>query len=297
MSEHPISLAFETFDRAPSNAFRQQLRNEFLAGLAPQEASDVNEGDNTVTVIEVVRPPHRRVKVALGIAASIAIVAALTAVVLNRHSEPNTIDTSHDLAIAGSSLISPTQVGVSWSISHQWDSFTSRKVADVAASVPVCAAYVDYAFDSPARQAATAGRIFGSAPLFALTQWVYIFPTEAAATRAMDKIAEASFAPCLSQFMDALMPKLAGSLSTTTIVDPPPLAPHGDRQVVLGQSIHFTDGGTYTVMNTFVQVGRGIVYVNPTPDANDSLDPASRLEKVLTAATDNLRNALDTGSG
>ena len=159
-----------------------------------------------------------------------------------------------------------------------------------------CDAYVDYAFDSPRRQAVTAGRILGSAPLFALTQWVYIFPTEAAATRAMDKIAEASFAPCLSQFMDALMPKLGG-LSTTTIIDPPPLAPHGDRQVVLGQSIHFTDGGTHTVMNTFVQVGRGIVYVNPTPDAHDSLDPASRLERVLTAATDNLRTALDPDGG
>ena len=47
-------------------------------------------------------------------------------------------------------------------------------------------------------------------------------------------------------------------------------------------------------MNAFVQVGRGIVYVNPTPDALDSLDPASRLERVLTAATDDLRNALDT---
>jgi hypothetical protein len=297
MTEHPISLAFETFDRTPSHAFRQQLRSEFLAALAPREASDGNEVDNTVPLIEATRHPQRRLQVLLGVAAAIATVAALTAVVVNRHSEPNAIGTSSDPAIAQSSLISPKAVGVSWSITHQWDSFTSRVIADIAATVPACDAYVDYAFDSPRRQAVTAGSIFSSAPLFALTQWVYIFPTKAAATRAMDKITEASFAPCLSQFMDALMPKLAGSLSNTTIVDPPPLAPHGDRQVVLGQSIHFTDGGTYTVMNTFVQVGRGIVYVNPTPDAHDSLDPASRLEKVLTAATDNLRNALDAGSG
>ena len=77
MSEHPISLAFETFDRTPSDAFRQQLRSEFLAGLAPQEVSDANEADNTVTVIEAIRPPQRRLQLVLGVAAAIAIVAAL----------------------------------------------------------------------------------------------------------------------------------------------------------------------------------------------------------------------------
>jgi hypothetical protein len=294
MSRNTISDAFESVDVTPSTAFRQQLRGEFLTAVEQQEVSDGIVADNTVTVVEVTRPPRRRSKVVLGIAASIAVIAALTAVVLNRYSEPDTVDTSRDLAIAGSSLISPKQVGVSWQINHQYDSFTSRDVADVAATVPACASYVDFAFDSPRRDAVTAGRIFGSPQQFALTQWVYIFPTEAAATRAMDKIAEASFVPCLNQFMDALMPKLAGSPSETSTVEPPPLAAHGDRQVVVGQSIAFSSLGTFTVMNVFVQVGRGIVYVNPTPDALDSLDPASRLEKVIAAATDDLRNALDT---
>jgi hypothetical protein len=311
MSRNPISDAFESVDVTPSAAFRQQLRSEFLASAVQEERVDgdrpahttlpeveVSDGivrGDTVTVIEAARPPRRRLKVVLGVAAAISVVAALTAVVLNRHSEPSAIDTSRDPAIAGSSLLSPKQVGVSWQINHQYDSFTSRDVADVAATVPACAPYLDYAFDSPARQAATAGRIFGSAPLFALTQWVYIFPTEAAATQAMDKIAEASFVPCLNQFMDVLSPKLAGSPSTTTTVEAPPLADHGDRQVVIGQSIALPFG-TYEVMNVFVQVGRGIVYVNPTPDALDSLDPTSRLERVIAAATDDLRTALDTAA-
>jgi hypothetical protein len=293
MNQNPISDAFNSVDVTPPAAFRERLRGEFLAALAQEELSAGIPGANNVTVIEVARSPRRRFKVALGVAAAISVVAALTAVVLNRQSEPNATDTSRDPAIAQSSLLSPNQVGVSWQINHQYDSFTSRDVADTAATVPACAAYIDYAFDSPRRQAVTAGRIFGSPPLFALTQWVYIFPTEAAATRAMDKIAEAPFVPCLNQFMDALTPQLAGSPSQTTTVESPPLAAHGDRQVVLGQAIALPFG-TYTVMNVFVQVGRGIVYVNPTPDALDSLDPASRLEKVLTAATDNLRNALDT---
>ena len=306
MRQNPISIAFEHVDVEPSTAFREQLRVQFLAAVQPGVSAEVSfeaarhdvvdsDDVDTVNVVEA-RPPRRRVSMALGIAASIAIVAALTIVVFNRHSEPNEIDTSRDPAIAESSLISPKQVGVSWQISHQYDSLTSRDVADVAANVSACAAYVDYAFDSPRRQAATAGRIFSSPQQFALTQWVYIFPTEAAATRAMDKIAEASFEPCLSQFMDALMPKIAGTVKTTT-VEPPPLGAHGDRQVVLGQSIDFSGVGAFTVMNVFVQVGRGIVYVNPSPDAHDSLDPAGRLEKVLTAATDDLTTALESANG
>jgi hypothetical protein len=294
MSRNSISDAFESVDVTSSTEFRQRLRDEFLTALEQQEVSDGIVADNAVTVIEVTRPQRRRSKVVLGIAASIAVVVALTAVVLSRIAEPDEIDTSRDPAIAGSSLISPKQVGVSWEINHQYDSFTSRDVADVAATVTACAPYLDYAFDSPTRDAVTSGRIFSSPQQFALTQWVYLFPTEAAATRAMDKIDEASFVPCLNQFMDALSPQLAGSPSQTTTVEPPPLNTHGDRQVVVGQSIAFESLGTFTVMNVFVQVGRGIVYVNPTPDALDSLDPASRLEKVLTAATDDLRNALDT---
>jgi hypothetical protein len=295
MSRNAISDAFESVDVTPSAAFRQRLRGEFLTAVVQGEASDGIEGAPTVTVIGTARPPQRRLKVVLGAAAAISVVAALTAVVLNRHSEPSAIDTSRDPAIAGSSLLSPKQVGVSWQINQQYDSFTSRDVANVAATVPSCAAYLNYAFDSPGRQAATAGRIFSSSPLFALTQWVYIFPTEAAATRAMERIAEPAFVPCLNQFMDALSPKLAGSPSNTTTVAAPPLAEHGDRQVVLGQSI-VLPFGTYEVMNVFVQVGRGIVYVNPTPDALDSLDPASRLEKVIAAATNDLGTALDTAA-
>jgi hypothetical protein len=293
MSHNAISDAFESVDVTPSADFRQQLRGRFLAAVEQQEVSDEIVADSTVTVIEVTRPERRRSKVVLGVAASIAVVAALTVVVLSRISETDDVDTSRDPAIAGSSLLSPTQIGVSWSVTHQWDAFTSRDVADVAATVPACAPYLDYAFDSPRREAATSGRIFGSPQQFALTQWVYIFPTEAAASRAMDKIAEPAFVPCFTQFMDALFPKLGG-LTTTTSIEAPSLAAHGDRQVVLGQSIDFAGVGTFTVMNVFVQVGRGIVYVNPTPDALDSRDPASRLERVLAAATDDLRNALDT---
>jgi hypothetical protein len=340
MSGNTISDAFESVDVAPSAAFRQQARAEFLAALVRQVASDASPAGDTVPVVEAPRPGQsRRLRVVFGIAASVVIVAALAVVAFTRRSEPTpvdpsqdpavvvsapgpvvttpdtvvvvsapgsavtspdttvavsepiSVDTSRDAAVAESALLSAEQIGVSWAISHQWDAFTSRKIADVAASVPACADYVDFAFDSPRRDAPTAGRIFTSSPLFALTQWVYIFPTEAAATEAMDKIAEPGFVACFSEFMDTLFPQL-GSLATTTPIDALPLAAHGDRQVVLGQSIH-VGGGTQTVMNAFVQVGRGIVYVNPTPDSShDSLDPAGRLDTVLSAASANLADAV-----
>ena len=296
MTHHPIADAFQSVDATPSANFRQELRGQFLTALSEPDAGDTAVATDSVTVTALVPPPRRRMKVAVAVAASIALVAALAAVVVSHHSEPTSVDTSHDGAIAQAALLSPKQIGVSWAITHQFDNFTSRDVADLAATVPACAPYVDYAFDSPHRDATTAGRIFASAPLFAVTQWVYIFPTDAAASKAMDKISEASFVPCMNQFMDALAPRLAGSPSHTTNVEVPPLSTHGDRQVVIGQSVAF-DGslGTFTIMNVFIQVGRGIVFVNPTPDTtHDSGDPAGRLEKVMTAATTDLRMALET---
>ena len=157
------------------------------------------------------RPPASALNMALGIAASIAIVAALTVVLVNRRSEPNGVDTSQDPAIAKSALFrltSSDRVGTSPINSIAF----VTSVADVAASVPDCAPYVDYAFDRPRRVAVTTGRIFTGPPLFNLTQWVYIFPTEAAATAAMDKIAEPAFVPCFERFMDALFPQDVGGI-------------------------------------------------------------------------------------
>lgn len=310
MSQNPISVAFEHVDVVPSAVFRHQLRGQFIAAMLQLDTADEvavvstphqfggnGDGGDTATVIEVAAPPRRRSNVVLGVAASICVVAALTVVILSHRSEPNEIDTTRDPARAKAALLEPKQVGVSWQITHQWDSFTSRDVADVAASVPACDPYLDYAFDSPNRKAITAGRILSSAQLFALTQWVYIFPTKAAATQAMDKIAEPAFVPCFTQFMAALFPKLSGGLSNVSAIEAPPLAEHGDRMVVLGQSVELPGVATFQPISAFVQVGRGIVYVNPTPDSTDGRDPASRLDRVLSAAVDDLATALDSSDG
>ena len=64
---------------------------------------------------------------------------------------------------------------------------------------------------------------------------------------------------------------------------------------MLGQHNTYTTNGAtgaQTVMNVFVQVGRGIVYIDPITDEHDSKDPASMIESAVSAATTNLAEAL-----
>jgi hypothetical protein len=229
-----------------------------------------------------------------GSALAVVVVAIVAvAVVVNLRDQQTNID---DTEIAGSAIISTEDLGAGWAISHQFDGLTSRGVAETAAKVPECAPYVDYAFDSPNRPAVTAGRIFSGPPDFSLTQWVYIFPTKAAATAAMDKIAEPSFGPCLDKFMDKFFTELSGGNSSNTkSVDAPPITTHGDRQVIVAQTLQFP-GLRVNLINAFIQVGRGIVYVDPTTVASDGAGAAAEVEPIMTAATDALATALDSGN-
>ncbi len=223
--------------------------------------------------------------------AVIAVAAIVVGVIRDQDREPADNDITDDTVAAQSALVEPADLGEGWTVSHQYDGLTSRGVADVAAGVPECAPYVDYAFDSPSRQSVTTGRIFNGPPNFALTQWVYIFPTSAAASTAMDKIGEESFQPCLDKFMDALFAVLAPDFPMhTTSIDPPQVADHGDRQVIVAQSMQIP-GARFTVINGFIQVGRGIVYIDPTIDAPGS-DPAP-VNEAYSAATEALEDALD----
>ncbi len=296
MSAHPIRTAFDYIDDEPSPEFRDELRVRFLADLARTTAATgaLDREEPIVTVTEETpRLSRSRVRVALGIAAAIAAVAGLTVVVINHESQPAAIDTSRDPAIAKEALISVDELGTGWEVSD--GGLTSRAVADIAATVPECAPYLNYAFDSPGRQAPTAGRIFGSLSS-TLTEWVYIFPSEDAASRAMDKIAEPGFVTCFNKFLDVLIPAYApGSTVTASTSAPPPMLSHGDRQVVLSQHNTYRSGTaefSRTVLNVFVQVGRGIVYIDPNPDEHDSRDPTGSIETALTVATNDLTAAL-----
>jgi hypothetical protein len=298
MSAHPIRAAFEFSGDELSPEFGDALRVQFLASiLQPVPVTGGQDREEVVVAVTEEAPRHRKssTRVVLGIAAAIVVIASLTVVVVNHRSQPAAIDTSRDPAIAKQALISVDELGAGWEVSD--GGLTSRAVADIAATVPACGPYLNYAFDSPGRRAPTAGRIFGSLGS-TLTEWVYIFPSEAAASKAMAKIAEAGFVTCFNRFLEVLIPAYApGATVKASTVAAPPMTSHGDRQVVVSQSNTYRSGTaefSQVVLNTFVQVGRGIVYIDPIPDEHDSRDPAGSIEKALTTATNDLRAALGT---
>ena len=298
MSAHPIRTAFEFSGDELSPEYREALRVRFLASiLQPVPVTGGPDRDEVVVSVTEETPRNRKslTRLSLGIAAAIVAIAGLTVVVVNNRSQPAGIDTSRDPAIAKQALISVDELGAGWEVSD--GGLTSRAVADIAATVPDCAPYLNYAFDSPARRAPTAGRIFGSLGS-TLTEWVYIFPSDAAASKAMAKIAAPGFVTCFNRFLERLIPAYApGSTVKASSVAAPPMISHGDRQVVVSQSNTYRTGTaefSQVVLNAFVQVGRGIAYIDPIPDEHDSRDPAGSIEKALTTATNDLRAALGT---
>ena len=158
---------------------------------------------------------------------------------------------------------------------------------------------MDAAFDGPGRRSTTtSGRIFGSLAN-TLTEWVYLFPSEEAASAAMDKIAEPGFIGCFTRFWEVLIPAYSpGATVTATPVASPTILPHGDRQVVVTLRPTYTVGSVTTsptVVSVFVQVGRGIAYIDPVTDQHDPTDPAGSIEQALSLATDALDKALAAG--
>ena len=121
--------------------------------------------------------------------------------------------------------------GNGWSISHEYDDYTTRVAADVAATVPSCAPYVDFVFDSPRRDTVASQMRYQTPRSFTLWDVVYIFPSESAASLVMDKIAEPEFLDCFTTYLEAATPVInPGGTSTSEVVDTPPLVEHGDRQ-------------------------------------------------------------------
>jgi hypothetical protein len=223
-------------------------------------------------------------------------VAALSVVALTRRDAREPVDITRDPKIALAALIPVTNLGSGWEVSHDHDAFSPIVEARVAASVPSCKPYVDFAFDSPDNKAAVTQQLYQSPTLAQLFNIVYVFPTEEAASRAMDKVAERGFLSCFTSYLEAAQPIFSpGTTSTSDIVDAPPLLQHGDRQVAFATSNVFqtsTGPVPLTSVNVFIQVGRAIVYVNPRPDFHDSVDPKGRLELVIRAATDSVTEAL-----
>ena len=297
MSLNPIREAFEYGDHEPSTMFRDELRARFLDELMHTEVSVQDDSDEPAVIdTEILRLESRR-PIWIAVAAAIVLIVGLGVVLVNHRTDSTSVDTSHDPTIAREALVKVADLGSGWEVVN--GGLTSHAVADVAAKVPECARYMDAAFDGPGRRSTTtSGRIFGSLAN-TLTEWVYLFPSEEAASAAMDKIAEPGFIGCFTRFWEVLIPAYSpGATVTATPVASPTILPHGDRQVVVTLRPTYTVGSVTTsptVVSVFVQVGRGIAYIDPVTDQHDPTDPAGSIERALSLATDALDKALAAG--
>jgi hypothetical protein len=297
MSLNPIREAFEYGDHEPSTTFRDELRARFLDELLHTEVCVQDDSEEPAVIdTEILRLESRR-PIWIAIAAAIVLIVGLGVVLVNHRTDSTSVDTSHDPTIAREALVKVADLGSGWEVVN--GGLTSHAVADVAAKVPECARYMDAAFDGPGRRSTTtSGRIFGSLAN-TLTEWVYLFPSEEAASAAMDKIAEPGFIGCFTRFWEVLIPAYSpGATVTATPVASPTILPHGDRQVVVTLRPTYTVGSVTTsptVVSVFVQVGRGIAYIDPVTDQHDPTDPAGSIEQALSLATDALDKALAAG--
>lgn len=297
-----MSPAFRRrLERGLVAAAQHEIEEDVMVKVVEHEVGHGGDEDDPTRTDEPTASWRRHMKVVLTAAASVALVAALAVVIINHRSEPTAVDTSHDLEIAKAAIMQPPDIGVTWSVTHLWGDLTSRHIAELAATLPECGPYLDYAFDTAGRQAVTAGRQFGirgsELITWIITQWVYILPSEQAASQAMDKIAEPGFLPCF----DHVLPQMYPGKGVASRLDPLPVAPHGDRQIVIGQHLVFgatpSDSGIpVDTMNVWVQVGRAVVFVDPSLDSHQSLDPESRIERAVSAATEALQAALDNAT-
>lgn len=314
MSRHPILIALDALDDEPSGEFSEAMRARLFAELVhPSESADAPVVDEPHTVAEVevesdeqgaqvgvraFEPRSKRTGSLLAAAAGIVLVAALAVAVETRRSEPATSDTQGDRHIADAALIALADLGSLWQDSHDHDGFSTRDEAGVAATMPGCSPYVDSVFDGPHREAATSQKYFlyrpGGGSI--LSDVVSVFPSKAAASQVMEKIAEPKFLACFAGYLEAAAPVLSsGDSLTSYVLDAPPLLQHGDRQIAFETvNVYHITGGPVPVtsVNVFIQIDRSIVYINPVADAHDSLDPKSSLEIVMKAATDTLTSAL-----
>ncbi|MEY2415964.1 MAG: hypothetical protein QOH53_1298 [Ilumatobacteraceae bacterium] len=316
MNRHPILIALDALDDEPSAEFSEAMRARLYAELVQaSDSSDAPLVDERLTPTEVevevdeqggrtniraFEPRSKRSGSALAAVAGIVLVAALAITVATRRSEPTASDTT-DHEIADTALISLTDLGSLWGDSHAYDDFSTRDQALLAAGIPGCAPYVDSVFDGPLRQAATSQKHFhyrgaSSSSSSILSDVVSVFPSKAAASKVMDKIAEPAFRSCFASYLEAEAPRLSsGDVLTSHIRDAPPLVEHGYRQIAFEtvNLLRLSNGLVpLTSVNIFIQIDRSIVYINPVVDGHDSLDPTSALEIVMNAATNSLTRAL-----
>jgi hypothetical protein len=242
---------------------------------------------------------NRRLQRILLTAAACAAAVAGVLVVNHLNNDPQStgelrdVDSREALPLSQAAQITPDVIGPSWS---QVDDFSISTYANLnaatIAALPECAELKSFGLMQPTTKSVLFHEDFLNGPAPMLHD-VWVFATPKDASLAMDVIAGAVYPTCLFDLFDRLTPLSSGTKATSASrsFDLSPVAPHGDRQVIIGQKIDYTlsvgGGVSVEAVNAFVQVGRAIAFVDPQYFSD--VGPKSNVEQAITASTDALK--------
>lgn len=251
----------------------------------------------------------RLVRILLAAAACIAlfVVAALVA---NRPNsdlpstgELNDVDLVQATALGESALVPPKDVVTTFRrIDDPISEATWAQQAEAtAAANPACAVLSSFGLAPPTTKAALPRQWLHGGVGGPMAQNIKVFATTADASRAMDMIAGAEYQACDRDLFDRLTP--FNTPNVTSITEPwqaPAIAPHGDRQIIIGQhttysgeAIKYSGATDEFRINAYIQVGRAISWINPRylPGAQQPLFVS---EKAITASATALEAVFGT---
>ena len=310
MNSNPVRAAVDLVDTEPSTKFLSALRAQLLADGTATEAITTTQqpsapASETVEEYVMLAPnPNRRgrnrrmQKFALAAAACAAAVAAIVVIRLNNDSGAKgglrDVDATEASPLAQAAKITTQAIGPSWSGVNDFKGSTYADVnAATNAALPECSVLKSVGLMDPTTKSVHLHQDFLNGPAPMLHD-VWVFATPEDASRAMDVIAGDVYPACLFDLFDRLTPLSTGVKATSKSrgFDAPPITPHGDRQVIIGQTIDYTlsVGGTIDgvqAINAFVQVGRAIAFIDPQYFGDVS--PSSNVEQAITVSTDALQ--------
>ena len=297
MNDQYDSLAVSP-DATFENRLRIQLEDRLGAvGLSAEEST--NEIELVAVQVESVdarRLGWRLQSIVFVAVASVALLLA-TAVIVRRTGNENTgselqnVDPTEALSLAQKALITADALGSRWRLQDMFsESMWTQQTAATIAARPECSELRSMGLFPPTTKSAAARQSFSPGRNW-VGHTVFVFATKDDASRAMDVIAGNVYPACWFDLFDRLIPlgsTLGTNTSTSQAWDAPAIAPHGDRQIVIGQHATLV-GSDATVnayfVNAYVQVGRAISWINPMSGQNpDTALVAAERAIAATAA-------------
>jgi hypothetical protein len=247
----------------------------------------------------------RRLHWPLLAAAAVTLAAGLATTVVVRHrnptvatrpgsptgpsvtvSGPDAASIAKDQAIAKAAIFDPAQIGATWSESTR--ELQPPTTSDMG--LAACNVFRGKPAVSPTYDATTAQKLFSRTIGSSTFEIVRVMPTAALATEYMDSISDSAYPACYGGLIEASM---AGQSKTTILYLPQLATQPGDRALLITTDTRDLNGSAVK-FNVWVQVGRIIVQMNPSPDLYEPDDPQSEIQRVMKLAVETAKAALQS---